>query len=187
MFSTNTQVQVSLNRASLFFCNAHQSTRSFRIKLFEGVFFQQVTLEVAFNELTVVIAAEAECCLSKVVCTKAEEVCVFCNLVCSKSCAREFDHGTNLELQVSAFLFVYLCDNCFCLCTNLCKFVNRNNVRNHDAYVMLKAFLLCFSGCQSNSFNLHFVNFRIGNCNTNTTVSKHGVSFLESVNLNFQL
>ena len=63
MLTTDTKVKVLLNLASLSFCNFHKSAWTIWIESSEWIVLKDSLVEVRLNELTIVVTAEAECCL----------------------------------------------------------------------------------------------------------------------------
>ena len=128
-----------------------------------------------------IVTAHTQSCLGQVICTKTEECGRFCNFFSHQGCARQFNHGTD---QVVNFLAFFSKDFLSCRINN-----SLNNVqlllgtdqRNFDFRRNFNTGFLAFQCGFQNSTGLHFGNFRIGNGQTAATVTKHRVSFVQSI------
>ena len=60
---------------------------------------------------------------------------------------------------------------------NLFKLAEIHHNRNHNFNMRFNVLFLQLVGRFKNSADLHCVNFRVGDCDTATAVSKHGVYF----------
>ena len=183
MLAADSEVEVGLHATSLCLGDFHQSARTISVERGERVVLKNALVEVGVDELAVVVAAEAERRLREVVRAEAEEVGDGSDLVGRKSRARELDHRANLEREGSSAVLVDGGDDGLRLGANLLDFLVCDDVRNHDAHVVLHAFLVELGSRAGNRLNLHLVDFRISDCEAASAVSEHRVVLVKGGNL----
>src|SRR5699024_10759633 len=150
---------------------------------------KDLSVIVSVKELTSVITGESVCHLCKVVCTEAEEVSFFCDLVSCKSSSRDLDHCTNLILQVAA-----CCGDLSVSCLNnkllnIFKLFHVAYERDHDLRndVPGRMSILHIDSRTDNSLCLHLSDLRICDCQTASTVTHHRVELMQAVDERFDL
>ena len=181
MLAADTYMELIVNWLTKLDSHFHKLAYTCLVELCEWVVFKNLAIIVSVEELTSVITAEAECHLSKVVCTEAEEVSFLSNLISCKSSSWDFNHCTNfiLKLNTSSSDFSISCLYNYLL--NILKFLNLANERNHDFWLNcpIRMCLLNIDSCTDNSLCLHLCNFRICYCKTAATVTHHWVELVE--------
>ena len=105
MLAADTYVKVRVNRFAEFDSHLHQLANANLIQFCKWIVLEDLSVIVCVEEFTCIITGEAVCHLSKVVCTEAEEVCLFSDLISCKSCSRDLDHSTNFVLKVGTSCF----------------------------------------------------------------------------------
>ena len=134
------------------------------------------------KELAGIISGETEGHLGQIVGSEGEELCLLCNLIGKERCSRDFDHGSDMILDIGILFLLYLL---CCLYHNIfdkLKLFLLAYKRNHDlGNNVISLFRFHFNGCFHNSSCLHSGNFRIGNSKTASSVSHHGVEFMERI------
>ena len=181
MLAADTAVESRANCLTHLNCHIHKLTDTNLVELCERIELINLVVIVRTKELACVITAEAECHLSKVVSTEAEELSFLSDLVSCKSGTRNLDHCTNLILKVDACC----CNLSVCCCNNYVlnelKFLNLTGKRNHDLgnECPIRMSLLNVDSCTDNSLCLHLSNLRICDCKTASTVTHHRVELME--------
>ena len=189
MLAADTYVQVRVNRLAEFDCHLHQLANTCLIQFCERIVLKDLSVIVSVQELTSVITGESVCHLCKVVCTEAEEVSLFCDLVSCKSSSRDLDHCTNLILQVA----VCCCDLSVCCLNNkllhIFQLFHVAYERDHDLRndVPVRMSLLNLDSRTDNSLCLHLSDLRICDCQTASTVTHHRVELVQAVDDRFDL
>src|SRR5699024_2087595 len=167
----------------------HQFADTNLVKFCKWIVLVDLSVIVSVEELTSVVTGESECHLCQVVCTEAEEVSFFCDLVSCKSSSRDLDHCTNFVFKVdtSCCDFSVSCFNNEVL--HVFKLFYFSNKRNHDFRfdVPVRMSFLYVDSCTDNSFCLHLCNFRISNCKTASTMTHHRVELVQAVDDCFDL
>ena len=183
MFAADTDVQVRIFSLTKLDCHFHQLADTILVKFCKWVVFEDLSLVVCFQELACVITGESESHLCQVVGSEAEEVCIFCDLICGQSCTRDLNHGTYLILQVCACCCdLFICSIYHCLLYKAKLFVITDQW-NHDfrTNTPVWMFLLYVDGCTDDCSCLHLGDLRISNSQTNSTMSHHWIEFVQGI------
>ena len=150
---------------------------TFLVENLEGVYLQDLLLQVSRQETGNVVAAITESHLRKVVRSKAEIFGSLSDVFGNQGCTWHLNHGSNVEVNLHTFFFEEflssVADNLFLLV----ELVNNTNERYHDFGMWVVSFLLQLDGSTKNGARLHGRDFGIGVTQTATAVSQHGVMF----------
>ena len=178
-----------INRFSEFDSHLHELANTNLIQFCKWIVLEDLSIIVSIEELTSVITGESVCHLCKVVCSEAEEVSFFCDIVSCKSSSWDLDHCTNLVLKVASSC----CDlSVSCLYNeflNVFELFDISNEWDHDLrfYVPIRMSFLYIDCCTDNSACLHLSNLWVCNCKTASTVSHHWVELVQAVDNSFDL
>ena len=84
MLTADTYVQRRVNRSSKIDSHLHQLANAVLIEFCEWIVLEDLSVIVSVQEFTSIVTGESVSHLSKVVGSEAEEVCLFCDLICSQ-------------------------------------------------------------------------------------------------------
>jgi hypothetical protein len=148
-----------------------QDWRSF----FARNFFKVVSHELGFN----IVSAEPENCLGQVVSAETEEVSDFGDLVSSDAGSGNFNHRpnhvVNSDPSFSDDLFRYL----FGIPAGDNQLIDMTDERDFNLGLGVVAFLLELACCLHDGLDLHSVDFWEGDAQSATSVTEHGVVFVQ--------
>ena len=181
MFAADTHFEFGFGRAAFFHAHSYELANAFLIEHFERIGLDDSVFFVEFEELGSIVARESEGHLGKVVGTEREEVGYGSNLISYESSTGNLDHGTYFIGYALSFFLKHLGgsdidDVCLVL-----DFLEGAYERNHDFREYFDtASLNCKSGLNDGT-GLHFGDLRIGNAETASAMTEHGVEFLERI------
>ena len=183
MLAADTYMQVRVNRFAQFDSHLHQLANANLIQFRERIVLEDLRIIVCVQELACVVTGESVCHLGKVVCTEAEEVSFFSDLVSCQSSSRDLDHGTNLIFQVDACCCDLSVSSLNNELLNILQLFDIAYKRDHDLRMNIPVCMsfLHVDSRADNSFGLHLGNLRIGNCQTASTVTHHRVELMERI------
>ncbi len=159
----------------------HQFTNADRIETGKRIAFVNLIGVVRRKELAGIVARESEGHLRQVVGAETEEFRFFCDLVCGKRGAGNFDHGADFVFEIrfrSLDHFVRrLNNNVF----HILQFFYFARERDHDFGNDVPAFMFLLYRDRrfDDSLGLHYGNFGISNAQTAAAVSHHGVELVQ--------
>ena len=103
VFAADTAGQVGACATSTFDGHTDELAHTFLVELLEGVYAQDLLIEVDGQEAGDVVAAIAEGHLREVIRPEAEVLGVASDLVCRERCTRDLDHRTDAEVEFDSF------------------------------------------------------------------------------------
>src|SRR5437868_3424722 len=179
MFTTNSDLEIGTGFAAAFGTHANKLAYAFAVQRRERILLEDAFCQIRGQHLVDVVAREAERGLSEVVGAKGEELGLLRDLVSHQGGAGEFDHGPDHVVH-AAFLFR---ENFFGNAIDDRGLVRHlfqgGGKRNHDLGEYFHAvFRDCYRGLE-NRTRLHFGDLGIGDTETATTVSQHGVELVQ--------
>ena len=137
-------------------------------------------LHVEWQEFSCVITRVTVRHLCEIVCTEAEEVCLFCDLSCDKCSTGNFDHGADhIFERMPSVLSLLRCATPSMSCTLI---LNSSTVPTSGTMTSgstLNFFLFKLSGGFEDRTCLHLGDFRKHNTQAAATVSEHRVELVQ--------
>src|SRR5690606_15493898 len=128
----------------------------------ERILADDVQIVVGGQEAANVVTAHAERGLGEVVGAEAEELGLLGDLICTKSSARNLDHGAGHILEVDVLFFHDLLGDPVDDLRLVGQLGLEANEGYHHLYRDLYAFLAALSGSFEDGAALHLGDFRIG-------------------------
>ena len=177
MFTADTAFQIRTDSTPFFGCHTYQLAYTILVEYLERIYLQDLLLQINRKERSDIVTRVTESHLSQVVGSEREELGRRSDTVGSQSCTRNFDHGSDLEVDAVSHLFEKL----FCFGTDhtflLLELVKNTCQRHHDFGMCFYSFFLQFKSGTQNSTSLHLCDFGIRISQTATAVAQHRVVF----------
>ena len=184
VLAADTDVELGVNRLAELDSHLHELANANLVELCKRIVLEDLGVIVSVEELTSIVSGEAECHLSKVVSTEAEEVSVLSDIVSCESCTRNLDHSTNLVLEIGTCCCDDLISSLYNDVLNELELLILTNEGDHNLRNDSPVGVLCLNIDSSldNSFCLHLSDLRICYSKTATSVAHHGVELVERSN-----
>ena len=187
MFAADTAGQVGACAASAFDSHTDELAHTFLVELLEGVYAQDLLIEVDGQEAGDVVAAIAEGHLREVIRPEAEVLGVASDLVCRERCTRDLDHRTDAEVEFNSLFREELTSRVSDDLLLLIEFVDDPDQRDHDLGLWVIAFLLELNSGREDGTRLHHRDLRVGVAETTATMPEHGVVFAQRIDATLDL
>ena len=187
MFAADTAGQVGACATSTFDGHTDELAHTFLVELLEGVYAQDLLIEVDGQEAGDVVAAIAEGHLREVIRPEAEVLGVASNLVSCERCTRDLDHRTDAEVELNSFFREELTSRVADDLLLLIEFVDDPDQRDHDLGLWVIAFLLELNSGREDSTSLHHRDLRVGVAETTATMAEHRVVFAQRIDATLDL
>ena len=181
VLTADTAVEFGTGRAAELDRHLHQLADAHRVETGEGIGFVDLVRIVCGQELAGVVAREAERHLGEVVRTEAEELRFLGDVVCSKGCARDLDHGADLILELDARLRDGLVRRLDDDVLDELHFLDFARERDHDLGNDVPVGMTALDGdrCLDDGVGLHDRDLGIGDGKAAAAVTHHGVELVE--------
>src|SRR5262249_24539257 len=132
--------QIGLCLQTILDSNLHELTNALAIKNFKRIIRENFLLgagalytfhiplkEFAFS----IVSTKSKSHLSQIICTEAEEFRIFSNFVRRQSCTRNFNHRSELVINLGLFTLHYFLRHSFEFQSSNTQLVNMSHKRNH--------------------------------------------------------
>ena len=180
VLAADAQTQIGAGLTAIVGSHLDQLADADLIQMLERIALVDLVLVVCAQELGSVITAEAEGHLGQVVGAEAEELSLLGDLAGSQGCTGDLDHGTDLVLHVNASSSDQLISDLDHNVLDELQLLDLANQRDHDVRGDHATSLSGdVQGSLDHSAGLHGSDFGIGNSQTATTVTHHGVELVQ--------
>lgn len=162
MLTADTAGELGACSSPTLYGHLDQLTYTLLIKLLEGVYAEDLLVEVDRQEASDIISAVAEGHLRQVVRPEAEVLGVLSDLVCCECCSGDLDHCTYVEVDLYTLFGEELTGGLTDDLLLLVELIDDTDQRHHDLWAWIVALLLQLDSSRQDSSCLHDGDFRVG-------------------------
>jgi len=180
LFAADADLEIRIGGAARGDAHLHQDAHALDVQRLERVVMQDAGVRVERQELVLgILAREGIGRLRQVVGTEGEELGQIGQIGRAGTGAHGLDHGAELEGQVDAILVLDFGTDLVDAGPDPLQFLYGDDLRHHDFRAYRDAGLQAGRFRFQDGADLHLVDFRIGDAETNAAMAQHGVDFME--------
>ena len=184
LFAADADFEIGVGRPPQIHAHLHQHAHALDVQRFERVVVKDPGFCVERQKLVFgVFSRERIGRLRQVIGTKGEKLGQFRQITGTGAGANGFDHRAEFEAQADAVMVFHLGAHLVDAGADALELLYGNHLRHHDLRADRDAGLeACSLGLQ-NGPNLHFVDFRVGDAQSHTAMTEHGVDLMQVAHL----
>jgi hypothetical protein len=184
LLAADADLEAGIGGATEFDAHLHQDAHALDINRFERVVMQYSGVGIKRQKFVFCIfARERINSLGQVIRAKREKFGQFSKVARPGTGPDGFDHAAKLERKRHAIAGFNLLPDTINADAYSLEFLNSDDLRHHDFGIHRYARFQALRGGFQYGPNLHVVDFRVGNPQSHTSVSQHGVHFVQFADL----
>src|SRR5262245_7537596 len=179
VLAADAELEIGPHRAAAFDADAHEIADALDVDRRERVALQNLRLLVDLQELSDVVAREAEGELREIVGAERKELGVAGNLVGNNAAAGNLDHGSDQVLDLDPLLFHHVGRDAVDDRLLVAELLQDADQRNHDLGNDLQPLFVRLAGGLDDGARLHLGDFGVGDRQADTAMAEHRVELVE--------